>query len=128
MVLKTKYSVVRFSLLLFTLIFVSGLNAQSCKADISTALDYYDYPEYEHVPGVLNTCLIDFYHNKKKNLKEKHRDRLFLVYKLIIKSYEGLDYNDEVVKRKNKLIEYLDGVMREEDVMQKLEDTEIDPV
>lgn len=125
MSININYATIRFSLLVFVLLIMSDVNAQSCQEAVTEARDLYYNQDYDYVPRSLKTCLNDFYYYKSDYVMEGNRDLVFLVYKLVILSLDNLGYYEKADDKKRDLIYYFDGILHPEDVMRILEGTRI---
>jgi len=125
MLSKSKYFIIRYSLLIFAFSIMSNVSAQSCQDAVSEARDLYFNQDYDYVHGSLNSCLNDFYYYKRDYVQDGNRDLVFLVYRLVISSLDNLGYYDKADDKKRDLINYFDGILHPEDVMRILDSTKI---
>lgn len=125
MSVNAKLPVLCLSTLLIAFILFSAVKEPSCQDLVSQARDQYYSGQYEYVPGTLTVCLNDFNNYRTDYVQEGNRDWVFLVYKLIIQSYYQLDDDYSANAKEDELVYYFDGLMHPDDVMRKLDYTEI---
>lgn len=88
--------------------------------------NYYNY-YYSYVPGNLQPCLNEIWYEPNKPYYRNDPNGVnwvFAVYKLLITANQQAGYTDVAESKKQELVNYFYGIMRYEDVMYRLDNTQ----